>query len=72
MKIENIKLFLFISKKSKEINTINKSKKNLIIIEPNTIFIKPESGFFKPILTDKNRPKKLAAVIPKARRIEIN
>jgi hypothetical protein len=72
MKTENIKLFLFISKKARQINTTSKSEKNLIIIDPNTTFMKPESGFFKPALTDKNWPKKLAVVIPKARSIEIN
>ena len=72
MKIENIKLFLFISKKIKEINRINKSEKNLIIIEPNTIFMNPESDFFRLFFTVKNSTKKLTEVIPKARRIEIN
>jgi hypothetical protein len=63
---------LFISKKTSENNIISKSEKNLIIIEPNTIFIKAESDLFKPVFTDKNSAKKLTAVIPKARRIEMN
>jgi hypothetical protein len=72
MKIENIKLFLFISKKIRQINIIRSSEKNLIIIEPKTIFKKAASVFFKPNFTDKNSAKKLIEVIPKARRIEMN
>ncbi len=72
MKIENIKLFRFISKKMK-INNIMRSIENILMtIDPNTILIKVFSSLLKLIFIDKNPAIKLSVERTEAIRIEMN
>jgi hypothetical protein len=72
MKIENIKLFRLISKKTRQIS-INRSIANsLITIELNTILMKVFSFFFRLFFADKNPAIKFKVVMIKAIRMEMN
>jgi len=72
MKIENIKLLRFISKKTSTINIIASTRNSLSIIDPKTILMKVFSFLFRLILADNMPPRKLNVVIIKARVIETN
>jgi len=72
MKIENIKLLRFISKKTSTINIIASTRNSLSIIDPKTILMKVSSFLFRLILADNMPPRKLNVVIIKARVIETN
>jgi len=72
MKIENIKLLRFISKKIKAIKIRRSIKKSLITIEPKTIFMNPFVLLFKLNFADKIPAIKLRVVRIKARKTEIN
>jgi hypothetical protein len=72
MKIENIKLFRFISKKMSRIKMTASRRKSLITIEPNTILMKVFSFLLRLILADIMPAKKLKVVIIKDRIIEMN
>jgi hypothetical protein len=72
MKIENIKLLRFISKKRRANNMTISIKNSLITIEPKTIFMNVFSSLLRLILADKIPARKLRDVIIKARRTERN
>ena len=72
MKTENIKLFRLISKKTSEISITKNNENNRITIEPNTIFRKDLSFFFRLDFADKRPAIKLKVVMLKAIRMEKN
>ena len=72
MKIENIKLLGFISKKTSAINNKASIRKSLAIIDPKTILINVFSFLFKLILVEITPARKLRVVMIKAKRTEMN
>ncbi|HSP88404.1 MAG TPA: hypothetical protein VLN45_09745 [Ignavibacteriaceae bacterium] len=72
MKIENIKLFRFISKKINTIKIIASVRKSLITIEPNIILMKVFSLFLRLILADKIPARKFKVVIDNPTNTEMN
>ncbi|RPI75430.1 MAG: hypothetical protein EHM47_02650 [Ignavibacteriales bacterium] len=72
MKIENIKLLRFISKKRRAINMVISIKNNLITIDPKTIFMNVFSFLLRLILADKKPARKFNVVITNPRKTDAN
>jgi hypothetical protein len=72
MKIENIKLLRFISKKMRIIRMIKSIKNSLITIDPKTILMNVFSFLLKLILADKKPARKFKVVIIKDRKTEMS